>query len=567
MAISDLTRARITRTTPLTPPALNPRVGIETSTFEPVSPKLGPDNTVVPPNIKRVPMGSNIYVKSLLNSGWRWDAPSNVIPWNMAPNVPLSKPSGGDPAILGLPPVGTPPEYVAAAQAATQDAFTAWAQVANIHPQFTATAPDITMHVVPYNVLKTSLGGVSGTPIEAIKKTPAILELPTAGGGSVNLRTAGGGSVDTYISSAAYGAEPPSAADPNPLREEVWSLDKPTGKVSVTDRGKEMFIHEVGHALGLKHPFDTGAGGNNPATFPGIDPSSPTARTQQGHYKLGSKLGTIMSYTYANPPVDLPFGGAPGGSILTPMAFDIAAIQTLYGANTTTASGNNTYPLSDPGSADGMAWECIWDTGGIDQIVYNGAANAVIDLRPATLDESPTGAGMGSYTWNHTAVSRGGTIAGDITNALPDQGGVSGVVIENAHGGAGNDLITGNDADNVLTGGAGNDVITALAGNDIINGNDGDDTLTGGLGSDVFIFEPNSGHDRITDFDATSATHDFLDIGELGVTELNFASDVQMAQVGADTQLHIQPAGFGVSQIDLLGVNAATLNIGDFRFV
>ena len=326
----------------------------------------------------------------------------------------------------------------------------------------------------------------------------------------------------------------------------VWSSDK-NGNPTITDTGKEMFLHEIGHALGLKHPHDYGAS-NWPYTFPGVDPTKPNADQQLGDNNLNSKLNTLMSYHEAVPPAH--FGGAPGGPDVTPMAFDIAAIQTLYGANTNNGTGgNDTYTLSDPGSPDGGAWQSIWDTGGIDQIVYNGTANAVIDLRPATLDDSPTGGGMPSYTWTPFAVSRGGTIAGDATNALPDQGGVKGVVIENAQGGSGNDLITGNDTDNVLQGGAGDDVISALAGNDIINGNGGNDTLTGGTGSDVFIFEPNSGHDTITDF---TAGQDFLDVSELGINDLSsFASTVAMKQIGTTTELTIPVGGFATSVIDL----------------
>jgi hypothetical protein len=39
-----------------------------------------------------------------------------------------------------------------------------------------------------------------------------------------------------------------------------------------------------------------------------------------------------------------------------------------------------------------------------------------------------------------------------------------------------------------------------------------------------------------------------------------------MAQVGNDSQIHIA-SSFGISQIDLFGVNVATLNSADFRFV
>ncbi len=60
-------------------------------------------------------------------------------------------------------------------------------------------------------------------------------------------------------------------------------------------------------------------------------------------------------------------------------------------------------------------------------------------------------------------------------------------------GGAGNDLITGTDGDDIINGGAGNDTINGLggndqiwdgAGNDSVNGGDGNDSLYGGAGND-----------------------------------------------------------------------------------
>ena len=133
-----------------------------------------------------------------------------------------------------------------------------------------------------------------------------------------------------------------------------------------------------------------------------------------------------------------PAPGALTATMVAPMAFDIAAMQRLYGANTTANGGNNVYVLPDPGA--GPTWRSIWDTGGIDEIVYNGAANAVIDLRPATLDDTPTGGGVPSYTFTTNPDStrnygHGFTIAGDYTNVLADQDGVAGVIIENASGG------------------------------------------------------------------------------------------------------------------------------------
>jgi Ca2+-binding RTX toxin-like protein len=530
-------------------PSLSP---IPKSTFEPVfKTGLAPTNITTHPGISEAATSDNIYIKSLVNMGWRWDTSattgdSSIIRWNVGSTyeVPLDA--------TGLPPLTTTPQWLSALQSASNDAFNAWAKVANIHPQFSATSPDITLHVVPVSSYNFGFGGYSGTPFDAAA---------SENGGPVdykNLTVAENGQVHVYFSDHAVGGSGP-----------VWSVDtlvwssNASGNPTLTDTGKEMFLHEIGHALGLKHPHDYGTS-NWPYTFPGVDPTQPNADQQLGDNNLNSKLGTLMSYHEAVPPAH--FGGAPGGPDVTPMAFDIAAIQTLYGANTNNGTGgNDTYTLSDPGSPEGSAWQSIWDTGGIDQIVYNGTANAVIDLRPATLDDSPTGGGMPSYTWTPFAVSRGGTIAGDITNALPDQGGVKGVVIENGIGGSGNDLITGNDADNLLEGNDGNDMISALAGNDIINGGPGNDTLFGGAGNNVFIFEPNSGHDTIGDF---TVGQDLLDVAELGINDLSsFASNVQMAQVGTSTEITIPVAGFSTSVIDLTGVNVATLNSTDFRFV
>ena len=55
---------------------------------------------------------------------------------------------------------------------------------------------------------------------------------------------------------------------------------------------------------------------------------------------------------------------------------------------------------------------------------------------------------------------------------------------ENVIGGAGDDQILGNAANNSLLGGAGRDTIIGGAGNDTLRGGDDDDTLIGGLGAD-----------------------------------------------------------------------------------
>ena len=154
------------------------------------------------------------------------------------------------------------------------------------------------------------------------------------------------------------------------------------------------------------------------------------------------------------------------------MAFDIAAIQDLYGPNTSYHSGDDSYYLPDT-NALGTYWTCIWDAGGTeDSIRYMGALNATISLVAATLDDSPTGGGV---------ISSASGIHGGYTIA-------NGVVIENAYGGSGNDTLTGNSAGNILDGGAGADTMT---------GGDGDDSYYVDNVGDVVIEGNGDGSDRV----------------------------------------------------------------------
>jgi Ca2+-binding RTX toxin-like protein len=65
-------------------------------------------------------------------------------------------------------------------------------------------------------------------------------------------------------------------------------------------------------------------------------------------------------------------------------------------------------------------------------------------------------------------------------------GDASGVVdVENVDGGAGNDILNGNDLGNVLNGNGGNDQIAGNGSSDQLNGGDGDDTINPGSGNDA----------------------------------------------------------------------------------
>lgn len=169
-------------------------------------------------------------------------------------------------------------------------------------------------------------------------------------------------------------------------------------------------LHELGHVLGLKHAFSEG-------------------------YKLGFALPddeanydwTLMAYKAGRSVLD--------EHAIAYRELDIAALQWLYGPSLSSRTGNDTYHLSE------TAPNFIWDGAGTDTV---SAAGITRDL---TLHLAPG-------HWDHV---------GDVGRLITSPGQITinfGSVIENAIGGAGNDSLTGNAADNLLDGGAGIDIAT-----------------------------------------------------------------------------------------------------------
>lgn len=284
--------------------------------------------------------------------------------------------------------------------------------------------------------------------------------------------------------------------------------------------GFMVILHELGHGLGLAHPFDDGPSGESADLGETWDISSAATVMAYADWDFDPRSGYLdlrATWDHAGPPPQ------DFGQFLTPDPLDIAAIQHLYGANTTGAAADgdgdgraeDTYwlPAMD---GPGVGWATLWDTGGVDWIRHSGPLDCRISLAPFVFEYG--GAQIGGIS-QVRGVHGGFMIADDFTSVLRrGQEGFRGVLIENAAGGSGADEIEGNrvanrlfggagpdeifgrDGADVLFGGRGHDALEGGRGRDRLDGGLGRDLLTGGHGSDLFVFSSGSGTDRIADF-------------------------------------------------------------------
>jgi serralysin len=302
-----------------------------------------------------------------------------------------------------------------------------------------------------------------------------------------------------------------------PDKDQIWGYFDPAvpswSTLYFGGDGLNTVLHELGHGMGLAHPHDGGTR-EDATTFPSVaEPFSP------GPYGLNQGIWTIMSYNtgWDEGGYDLSYGNQAGLG-----AFDIAALQALYGKNMETGRRNDVYTLPTWNlEVDERGWFCLWDAGGRDTITAaQASAGVVIDLRAATLQQGDHHAG--GFVCREKGVAGGYTIA-------------NGVTLENATGGRSADRLQGNSAANVLSGGDGADTLLGDAGNDTLRGGIGNDKLYGGAGSDIFVFDTKTGRstniDRLYDF---NATYDSLRLDNKIFTELGSGSATRPKAFKAD---------------------------------
>lgn len=261
---------------------------------------------------------------------------------------------------------------------------------------------------------------------------------------------------------------------------------------TVGNYGYLTLMHEIGHAIGLKHPGAYSSSDDAPYLSASVDNTD----------------NTVMSYTE--------------GSVIYPAdvgPYDIQAARYLYGHSGSGTIGNVTFGTDsaevfsgDSGiqyvhARDGNDYVELF--GGNDGVAAGSGNDTVLagdgnDLLYGNVGADLLSGGSGSDT-----IFGGQNDGPASTGSSSDQPSAFRSGVETINGGDGADLLYGNHGTDLMIGGAGtdslfggqdNDTLSGGAGSDSLYGNRGDDLLVGGDGFDRFVFTSNSGADTIADF-------------------------------------------------------------------
>ena len=279
----------------------------------------------------------------------------------------------------------------------------------------------------------------------------------------------------------------------------------------------EVLLHEIGHALGLKHTFTADA--ENEATL---------------NYAEDTTKWTAMSYTEVPRTFDGEF-----------RPFDIMALSEFYGINRNHNPGDDTYTFN---ANEGVI---IADGGGLDTIDYSFLSqNSYLDLR----------AGAESYL-------------GEKADLIiePNQLVIAYTVsIENVIAGEGDDTIIGNESANIIYANGGDDRIHAGEGADRISAGSGSnliDLAEATAARDTVIFDSESlqlGYSTIYAFQQHGSSSDILEFTNFAFTPANNQIENMISSVAAlGTTLATNKVGLTLrSNSDFILFSSETTDLG-----
>jgi len=229
--------------------------------------------------------------------------------------------------------------------------------------------------------------------------------------------------------------------------------------------GYYVLIHEIAHGMGLKHPGNYNLSSDRPPYLP---------------FDKDNTRNTIESYNAraSDPNAENP---------RSLMAYDIRALQYLYGARSDFNDGDDVYKFD---SSNFNTVQTIWDGGGSDTLDFSALpANNVysLDMNQGKPLTAKSALGDLSYYLEPSQLPPSADLDRLYTTETFGTYIAFGADIENLVGSPGNDEVLGNELANSILGSAGNDTISGGRQSDSLDGGEGGDYIYGDKGMDLLI--------------------------------------------------------------------------------